>query len=284
MNSKDSNISSSHTWLNGQPSKEIAISDRGLLYGDAFFTTIKVTAGRVEHWALHSERLIFSVERLGFPSPDLTLIEEELQAFVKEQSDITQSVDGVVRLTISRGSGLRGYKAPASPEVQRILSWAPIKSSTTFDSGVSLSLCSTPPSVNPMLAGIKHCNRLAEILAADEVLKSCFDGIMSLNDKVICGTKSNIYFYLNEQWQTPRLDLAGVNGTVRRWLLNNQSDFVEAEISHKEMASARYCLVSNAIVGIIPVCAIEATNYELFPGWQELADKYRQSAFSECEQ
>lgn len=284
MNSKDSNISSSHTWLNGQPSQEIAISDRGLLYGDAFFTTIKVTAGRVEHWALHSERLIFSVERLGFPSPDLTLIEKELQAFVKEQSDITKSVDGVVRLTISRGSGVRGYKAPVSPEVQRILSWAPINTSTTFDSGVCLSLCSRPPSINPMLAGIKHCNRLAEVLAAEEVSENCFDGIMSLNDKVICGTKSNIYFYLNDQWQTPKLDLAGVNGTVRRWLLNNQHDFVESDITHKDMASARYCLVSNAIVGIIPVCAIGATNYELFPEWQELADKFRQSAFSECEQ
>lgn len=284
MNSKDINISSSHTWLNGEPTQGVTIDDRGLLYGDAFFTTIKVTAGRVEHWALHSERLIFSVERLGFPSPDLTLIEEELQAFVKEQSNISQSVDGVVRLTISRGSGLRGYKAPVSPEVQRILSWAPINTSASFDSGVSLGICSTPPIIHPALAGVKHTNRLAEVLASQEVPVDCFDGIMSLNDKVICGTKSNIYFYLNEQWKTPKLELAGVNGTVRRWLLNNQPDFVEAEISHKEMASARYCLVSNAIVGIIPVCAIGATNYELLPGWQELADKYRQSAFSECEQ
>lgn len=281
MNSKDTHILSGHTWLNGQPSQEVAISDRGLLYGDAFFTTIKVSGGRVEHWGLHSERLRFSAERLGFPSLDLTLIEAELQAFIKEQSGISRAVDGVVRLTISRGSGVRGYKAPVSPEVQRILSWSVIKTAITFDAGVQLSVCSTPPVIHPALAGLKHCNRLAEVLAAEEVSQECFDGIMSLNDKVICGTKSNIYFYLNDQWQTPKLDQAGVNGTVRRWLLNSQPDFVEANITHKDLASARYCLVSNAIVGIIPVCAIGSTNYELYPDWQKLAQSYRQSAFRE---
>lgn len=279
MNSKDANISASQIWLNGQPCHEVAITDRGLLYGDAFFTTIKVTDGRVEHWALHTERLMFSAERLGFPSLDLTLIEKELPAFIKEQAQLSQSVDGVVRLTISRGSGLRGYKAPDSPALQRILSWSPIQNSASFDSGVRLSICSTPPIIHPALAGVKHSNRLAEVLAAEEVPQDCFDGIMSLNDKVICGTKSNIYFYLNDQWRTPKLDQAGVNGTVRRWLLNNQSDFVEAEITHKDMASARYCLVSNAIVGIIPVSAIGSTNFELYPDWLKLALSYRQSAF-----
>ncbi|MCW9028536.1 MAG: aminodeoxychorismate lyase [Kangiella sp.] len=279
MNSKDTNISASQMWLNGLPSQEIAITDRGLLYGDAFFTTIKVTGGRVEHWALHSERLMFSAERLGFPSLDLTLIEAELQAFIKEQSKLSQSADGVVRLTISRGSGVRGYKAPVSPEVQRILSWSPTQTAETFDEGVRLSICSTPPVIHPALAGVKHCNRLAEVLAADEVSHDCFDGIMSINNKVICSTESNIYFYLNDQWQTPKLDQAGVNGTVRRWLLNNQAEFVEAEITHKDLASARYCLVSNAIVGIIPVVAIGSTKFELYPDWQELAQSYRQAAF-----
>lgn len=281
MNSKDANISSGQIWLNGQPCQEITITDRGLLYGDAFFTTIKVTDGCVEHWALHTERLMLSAERLGFRPLDLTLIEAELQAFVKEQSQVSQSVDGVVRLTISRGSGMRGYKAPDSPEVRRVLSWSPIQSSASFDSGVGLCICSTPPIIHPALAGVKHCNRLAEVLAAEEVPQECFDGIMSLSNKVICGTKSNIYFYLNEQWQTPKLDQAGVNGTVRRWLLNNQHDFVEAEITHKDMASARYCLVSNAIVGIIPVCAIGVTSYKLYPAWQELAQMYRKSAFAD---
>lgn len=279
MNSKDTNIPASNTWLKGEPAQGIAIDDRGLLYGDGFFTTIKVSGGRVEHWELHAERLCFSAEQLGFPSLDLTMIQSEMLAFIREQSTISECSDGVVRLTITRGSGLRGYKAPAEPHLQRILSWSVLNAPRNFDSGVSLSLCRTPPSINPLLAGLKHCNRLAEVLAAEEVPTDCFDGIMSLNDKVICGTKSNIYFYLNDQWQTPRLDQAGVNGTVRRWLLNNQPDFVEAQITHKDMASARYCLVSNAIVGIIPVCTIGATHYELFPAWQELAYRYRQSAF-----
>lgn len=281
MNSKDNNISHSHTWLNGQPSQEIAISDRGLLYGDGFFTTIKVTGGRVEHWALHSERLMFSAERLGFSSLDVAMIQSELLTFIKKQSQVTDCSDGIVRLTITRGTGLRGYKAPAEPHLQRMLSWSAYKTVDEYQSGVHLSICSTAPLMHPKLAGLKHCNRLAEVLAAEEVPIDCFDGIMSLNDKVICGTKSNIYFYLNDQWQTPKLDLAGVNGTVRRWLLNNQSDFVEAEITHKDMASARYCLVSNAIVGIIPVCAIGATSYKLYPAWQELAQKYRKSAYAD---
>ncbi|ACV26610.1 aminodeoxychorismate lyase [Kangiella koreensis] len=281
MNSKHNIQQTEHTWVNGVPCGELAVSDRGLLYGDAFFTTIKVTDRRVEHWALHSERLVFSTERLGFPSLDLKTIKAELLAFVKEQSAVSQSADGVVRLTISRGSGVRGYKVPASPELQRIMSWSAIKAANAYDAGVHLSICSTPPMIHPALAGVKHCNRLAEVLAAQEVPQDCFDGIMSLDDKVICGTKSNIYFYINEQWKTPKLSQAGVNGTVRRWLLNEQSNFVEADISHKDMASASYCLVSNAIVGIIPVVVVGSTKFELYPDWQELAQSYRQAAFRE---
>ena len=279
MNSKDTNTSHSHIWLNGLPSQEIAITDRGLLYGDGFFTTIKVTEGQIEHWALHQERLTLSSQALFFPKLDFQLIQNELNRFIEAQMSASHCAHAAVRLTLTRGVGVRGYKAPDNPAIQRILGWTELQLPELPPQGVHLSLCTTPPLIHPQLAGHKHTNRLAEVLASQEVPVDCFDGIMSLNDKVICGTKSNIYFYLNDQWQTPRLDQAGVNGTVRRWLLNNQPDFVEAQITHKDMASARYCLVSNAIVGIIPVCTIGATHYELFPAWQELAYRYRQSAF-----
>ncbi len=253
--------------------------DRGLLYGDGFFTTIRVADNKIHRWPLHLERICFSAQRLKFIELDGNKILQELSDFIAQQPE----ADGALRLTITRGANgvkKRGYSIPSKPKYKRYLSWAPINSSNLekLKEGVSLSISETPISQNKVLAGIKHLNRLDQVLASEEITESCFDSIMFNGKFLISGTKSNIYFYLNNRWLTPKLNKAGVNGTVRRWLLETQTNVHESKFGLEILSRAQYCLVSNAIVGIIPVTQVQLANknvnFEVAPGLIKLQEEY----------
>ncbi|NVJ65905.1 MAG: aminodeoxychorismate lyase [Gammaproteobacteria bacterium] len=256
--------------------------DRGLLYGDGFFTTIRVVDNKIHRWPLHLERLSFSALRLKFHELDANQIYHDLNEFIAQQSES----DGVLRLTISRGEsgkGERGYTIPKAPNYQFYMSWSPLDVSTLnkLKQGVALSICETPISQNKTLAGIKHLNRLDQVLASDEIAENCFDSIMFNGKWLVSGTKSNIYFYLNNRWLTPKVNKAGVNGTVRRWLLESQANVSESKFGLEILNRAEYCLVSNAIVGIIPVTQIQMADkthtFEPFPEINKLQSEYNKT-------
>lgn len=250
--------------------------DRGLLYGDGFFSTLRVRENQVEHWSLHKERIRISASRLNFPPLNLDELKEEIVGLIFKQ----QETSGVVRLTITRGVGSRGYRAPDSPQIQRILSWGalPQDIEQNQQQGVEIGLCETSDSINTALAGIKHLNRLPQVLAQNEIIAPCFDGIMLANHRIVGGSKTNIYFYQNGEWLTPQVDESGVDGTVRRWLLGTQAHVKEAIFGLDILSDAQYCMVSNALYGMIPVTKILQHHYEISPEIAALQQQYRDSA------
>lgn len=263
--------------INGQESSSLEASDRGLLYGDGFFTTMKVRQNQIEHWPLHMERISFSATRLKFPAIDIQLLEQEIAHFISSQAES----NGVIRLTITRGVGVRGYRAPKNVAIQRILSWSNFTPSfDAVENGVELSICETPYSVNSALAGIKHLNRLEQVLAQEEVAESCFDGIMLANGQVIGGSKTNIYFYRDGIWLTPTLHEAGVDGTVRRWLLATCSNFSQTKLGLDILSKAKHCMVSNALHGLVPVTKIAQHRYTQYPKLNDLRNSYEHSSLT----
>lgn len=261
------------SWVNGQMTDKVKTTDRGLLYGDGFFTTIRVRNKQLEHWALHKERIGFSIQRLNFPEINMQQLEQEVNEVITSQEEAS----GVIRLTITRGSGPRGYRAPSNPEVQRIISWSS-GIPADYSEGVELTICETPFSINSALAGIKHLNRLEQVLAQDEIPTHCFDGIMLADDLVVGGSKSNIYFYHNDLWLTPSVEVAGVNGTVRRWLLETCNDVQQSIYGLEILSKAEHCMVSNALHGLIPVTKIGQHRYDVSPGIADLNTQYQQSS------
>ncbi|NVK21740.1 MAG: aminodeoxychorismate lyase [Kangiellaceae bacterium] len=271
-------------WLNGKPASEIAIDDRGLLYGDGFFSTIKVIDNKVERWPLHLDRISHSADILDFPAIDIDQLQHEIRDFIAAQEDS----DGIIRLTISRGSnsiGVRGYQTPEQPNIRRILSWSKLPSFKQLSQGVQLSISQMPISINKALAGVKHLNRLDQVLAQKDIVKGCFDTLMLADDVVICGSKTNVYFHVNGHWLTPKLNKAGVNGTVRRWLLATQDNVYPSKFGLEILKRADYCLVSNALIGIIPVTSIithgkkpKEYRFEIYPQLSELQNAYSENA------
>ena len=264
------------TLVNGQDLTIVDVSDRGLLYGDGFFSTLRVRDNKVEHWPLHADRIRFSGLKLNFPRIDIKQLEQEVAELIAAQPE----TDGVIRLTITRGSGARGYKAPDDPKVQRILSWGKLPQDilSRQQNGVELGLCETNDSVNTALAGVKHLNRLPQVLAQNEISEHCFDGIMLANQRVVGGSKTNIYFYHKGTWLTPQVDEFGVDGTVRRWLLGTQRNVKETVLGLEMLNDAQYCMVSNALYGMIPVTKILQHRYEISPEIGVLQQQYSDSA------
>src|SRR5262245_17212175 len=148
--------------VNGAEAGAIAPDDRGLAYGDGLFETMTAADGVIRHFALHMARLEDGCRRLAIPMPPRALVEDECR----------QVLDGlggaVVKLVVTRGPGPRGYRPPAEPSVTRIVAASARPAPLPAPDGIRVRVCATRLGINPRLAGIKHLNRLEQVLASNE--------------------------------------------------------------------------------------------------------------------
>ncbi|MGH8130125.1 MAG: aminodeoxychorismate lyase [Steroidobacteraceae bacterium] len=240
--------------INGRKGDRLDPSDRGLQYGDGLFETIAVQGGRPRFLEWHFERLAEGALRLGLPLPEMMLLRTEILALCAEDQ-------GVVKLVVTRGAGARGYRPPRDAAPNRIVSawpwpaWPP----TAWSDGVRLGWCRTRLGRNPALAGIKHLNRLEQVLARAEWDDGRMDeGLMQdERNQVISGTQSNLFAKVGDKWITPSLDQCGVAGVMRRafrhWSAEQGDPVIERALPAAELASATALALTNALIGAWPV-------------------------------
>jgi 4-amino-4-deoxychorismate lyase len=252
-------------FVNGEPVDQVTVLDRGLRYGDGCFETMAVRGGRIPLWNRHYQRLVQGCDRLHIePDFDREQLEHELTTLIGE------SDRAIVRLTVTRGSAGRGYAYPERQQPTRILSLLPEHDHPTkyWDEGVSIRICNTRLGRNPALAGIKHLNRLEQVLARAEWNDEFAEGLM-LDDqgRVIEGTITNVFIVEQKKVCTPLLDHCGVAGVMRAELLDrmNQLGIVvrEETIDRDRLLLANECFLTNAVIGIWPVNAIENKPFEV---------------------
>lgn len=150
--------------INGAPGNSISALDRGLLYGDGVFRTLRIQDGQPLHWGRHYRKLQHDCDSLKLGCPSATLLAGELQQLAAQQPE------AVAKITITRGEGKRGYAPPADNAPTRILSLSPLPQYPQhfYAQGVRLRVCELRLGYQPRLAGIKHLNRLENVLAAAE--------------------------------------------------------------------------------------------------------------------
>jgi 4-amino-4-deoxychorismate lyase len=251
--------------VDGLPSETVSVADRGLLYGDGLFETVAVRGGRLCLWSAHLARLRLGARRLGIPCPPSDLLHEECLRVVDGTADC------VVRLTLTRGNGGRGYRPPAAPVPTRLLSrhpW-PEHPPTWAQEGVSVDLCHMTLGENPRLAGLKHLNRLEQVLArAEWGDPQRAEGLMrDGRGRVIAGTMSNLFLVAGRRLLTPRLDTCGIAGTVRGLALAMAPDFgleaMEGDLSLADLEAADGLFLTNALIGIWPVSRLGDIRFDL---------------------
>ncbi|MEN8106843.1 MAG: aminodeoxychorismate lyase [Pseudomonadota bacterium] len=249
--------------LNGEPMDCVSSMDRGLLYGDGVFETITVQQGRPRCWRRHMTRLQAGCQRLGITAPDIDILQSEASVLL---AGVEQAV---LKLIITRGTGGRGYRVTGKEHPTRIMQLHPLPDmpESHGKAGITVRLCSNRLSQNPALAGIKHLNRLEQVLARCEWDDpDIHEGLLCDTDgNLIEGTMSNLFLVTNGVIHTPDLSRCGVAGIMRTIVMEMaEQQGIPLKITILPLAmleQADEVFVTNSLIGIWPVSRIDAMTF-----------------------
>ena len=243
------------TWVDGVAADTVPADDRGLHYADGAFETLSCHEGCIQHEALHRGRLTRALTALGVP----TATEQGERLFEDAGRCLeTARHTGIARLTVTRGSGPRGYAPPAPPQLRSIL-----RASARPNSSLSALRCgiaTTRWASQPQLAGLKLLARTEQVLAAGEAAADGWDDMLMLDsdDHVISSSRANLFILFGETVATPCLDRCGIAGTRRELLLTELLPAMDCAveirpISLAECLSADALVTTNSVSGVIPI-------------------------------
>jgi 4-amino-4-deoxychorismate lyase len=241
--------------VNGIEEDRVSALDRGLAYGDGLFETIRALDGVAPLWPRHIARLREGCARLGLPVPAPEVLADEF-------ARVTGSLpDAVVKIILTRGTGERGYAPPASVQATRIVaafSALPLPADWYRD-GIRVRCCTLRLSSQPGLAGMKHLNRLEQVLARGEwsdpdvVEALLFDQA----DNLVSATAANVFVALDGVLLTPPVDACGVAGVLRGTLLEAMPEIRVQTVTKEDLMRADEIFLASSVRGVLPVCALD---------------------------
>jgi 4-amino-4-deoxychorismate lyase len=249
----------SEWYTQGEKLQTLPIDDRGSQYGDGVFETIAIRDGQPRFWKMHVERLVLGCDRLGIPAPSTALLSSDIADAIRQS--YLDDTFATAKIVVTAGRGPRGYRRP-EPIQSAVYVWVGHASRTpkeSYQQGVEVTLCATRLAIQPALAGIKSLNRLEQVLARSEWQDdSIFEGLMlDTEERLICGTMSNVFIASAKSVATPSLTRCGVAGVMRRHVLatmaQNNIDCEVRDIRHDELQQADEVFLTNSQFGILPV-------------------------------
>ncbi|MEW7311416.1 aminodeoxychorismate lyase [Buttiauxella gaviniae] len=259
--------------INGELTAHLPANDRAVQFGDGCFTTARVVNGKVRFLEQHIDRLKHACEKLLIPFVEWSLLETEMQQMAAAEQL------AVLKVVITRGQGGRGYSAANCLHPARLLS---VSAYPGFypqwrEQGISLALSPIQLGINPHLAGIKHLNRLEQVLirthleqtSAQEALVLDSDGWLT----ECCA--ANLFWRKGSQVFTPNIDKSGVNGTMRQHIIaclaGSSWQITEVREKLDTLAQADEVLICNALMPVIPVNQAQSWRFESRELYQFLA-------------
>lgn len=255
------------TLVNGTAAAHVGVADRGLQYGDGLFETIAVHDGRPVLWERHLQRLQAGCRRLAIAAPPAGLLEDEARRLCGGLQR------AVLKIIVTRGAGGRGYGPPRHGAVTRIVSTHPPPDypPSFYTDGVAVRVCRTRLACRHPLAGLKHLNRLEQVMARGEWDDPDVpEGLMlDHDDHLIEGTMSNVFLVDGDQLITPDVSGSGVAGIMRGLILELAPDLAMTPVVRPvfvtELGTAGEVFVCNSLIGLWPVKAVDGDR-RLRPG------------------
>jgi 4-amino-4-deoxychorismate lyase len=265
--------------INGVACAEVSALDRGLAYGDGLFESIRLVGTSAPLWQRHMQRLMQGCEQLKIPVPDPAQCWYEVLEVSRDMPD------AVVRLTVTRGSGERGYAMPLSPAPTRVVAAfpPPLVAPEAYTQGVQLRICTLRLAEQPLLAGLKHLNRLEQVLArAEWDDPSIADGVLcDSHDRVISATMANLFAMVDGVLLTPALDRCGVAGVARAEVLQMACPQARVgELTLAALRSASEVFLSSSVRGILPVRSLDEQSYAPGATTRQAQHHWRNLGFS----
>ena len=245
--------------VNGVLDATISPLDRGFAYGDGVFETCRYSKGAIPLWDYHRERLIRSAARLHIPL-DERLLNQYVDSMLAYLCDV-DIASAVVKITLTRGVGGRGYRFPDQIEPTYcvgIFSGNELHTEQ-YRKGVNVRICDLRLAQTPALAGMKHLNRLEHILARAEWRDEFAEGLLlDTQGRVIEATVSNLFVVKNNQLYTPDLSASGVAGIMRQTIIEKLAAPLGLACHIRDMYlnflyEADEIFLCNSVYGIWPV-------------------------------
>ncbi|GIU47886.1 4-amino-4-deoxychorismate lyase [Shewanella sairae] len=279
-------------WVNGEFDIGVSPLDRGLAYGDGLFATMRVNQGHILFLDEHMERLTQGAFRLGFSWTPSAALYSHLTTLAQANPQ------SCIKLILSRGAGGRGYGVELNRVNQAFTQYdlsSAAKSGSQHETAsnnslnvtevISLSglpehyqnwqqqgICLARSEVllgkQPKLAGIKHCNRLEQVLIKSAVLPLGYQDwlVVDSSNNMIESSMANIFFVIEDKIMTPRISHAGVAGMMREQLiyqLLGRGFKVEiTDIDYDKLSSVKHAFISNSLFGLVDVVAIDSFTFE----------------------
>ncbi len=249
--------------INGRPGTALSPLDRGLAYGDGVFRTLAVRHGVAHCWAKHYRRLSDDCNALAIVCPPASVLLADIGCLCEENESVA------VKIIVTRGEGVRGYAVPAlaQPNWIVIKSALPAYPEQNFSQGIRVKLCQLRLAMQPRLAGIKHLNRLENVLARMEwVDVQIAEGLLLDEEgRVIECTMSNIFIRRGATLVTPKLDRCGVAGVTRQRIIDLAPvlgvDIAVEDLDLESLLSADEVIVCNSLYGAWQVRNLEHVNW-----------------------
>jgi 4-amino-4-deoxychorismate lyase len=238
------------SWLDGEPLNAAWSLDRGLHYGDGLFETMIVRNGRIRFAAAHQQRLQQGCQRLD--------IDCDAAAALQQAQSLAGAGDALLKLIVTRGLATeRGYAPAGNERARQLLLRYPLPAGEAGDQApMRLALLPVTLGENPLLAGIKHLNRLELVLAsAARRARGCDEGLLcSSSGHLACGTSSNVFLVSDGRLLTPRVDRCGIAGVLRSVVLREAHRLglpaQEQDLAPALLASAAEIFITNVRLGV----------------------------------
>ncbi len=255
--------------VNGQPGDSVSALDRGLAYGDGVFRTLRTEAAQPLWWADHFAKLAADCAALGLACPDAASLRAEV-------CQVAETGQGVVKIVLTRGAGARGYAPPPDQGATRVVMAAPLPAyaQAAAPDAVAVRWCTLRLARQPRLAGIKHLNRLENVLARAEWNDpEIFEGLLCDDaGTVVGGVMSNLFWVKGGWLHTPDLGMSGVAGVTRTRILRAASRLgIQVSIDHFPAAAildADEVMICNSVIGIRRVARLNDITWPA-AGWTE---------------
>ena len=269
------------TWLDGAAATALPLPDRGLDYGDGLFETLLLQGDRALYLDFHLQRLQRGLQALAFPDC-LAVAENQLL----EASGTLRDSDwhwAVLRLTISRGAGPRGYAPPVAAKPRIIITVTELdRDCRRMSQAVTLCLATVRCATQPLLAGIKHLNRLEQVLAAAECGPADADEAIMLDQSghLVSVTAGNLFMVRGKHLLTPALATSGIAGTRRRLIMEKWAPAAglsvqESSLTLRDLEAADEVFCSNSVHGVRPVARFGERHWQRYPVCEALFQQYQ---------
>jgi 4-amino-4-deoxychorismate lyase len=250
------------TLINGEPGEWVSVHDRGFHYGDGLFETLAVVHGVPQLWERHLRRLLRDAGRLGIA------VTADTPGILRAEAErLCRGADhAVLKIILTRGVSGRGYAPEANALPTRVVSLSAWPAAHARAARARVKFCDTPVARNPALAGIKHLNRLEQILARRELGANDDEGLMlDETGHVIEGTMTNVFVVSQGVLSTPDLAYSGIAGVMRELVLECAAGLSLTcrvrPLTRQDVLNAEEVFLTNSLIGLWPVARVESKSY-----------------------